>query len=245
VSERLYFGVLPSTQSRAVELVREGAAPGTYVLAREQSAGQGRGEHRWFSPLGGLYLSWIGPDLAGSGAAVSLALAASLHRLLREQWHVPSELKWPNDLVCPEAGGRARKIAGILPERVVGPKGARSVIGIGLNVEIARVPLPAELEGRVAQISEFQNPAPAVDEVEGRIVEWLERTLSELTTADGVVRWLTVGREILYGRGREARVDGVPAGRIVGLQSDGALWLDGPNGPSIVRSGELLIEEPA
>jgi BirA family biotin operon repressor/biotin-[acetyl-CoA-carboxylase] ligase len=192
-----------------------------------------------------LYLSWIGPDLARSGAAVSLALGASLHQLLAEQWQVRSELKWPNDLVCPDLTGRPRKIAGILPERIVGPSGPCSVIGIGLNVENPPTGLPAELEGRVAQIADFESPPPRVEEVERKVVDWLEGTLSELTTSEGIDHWLTVGQAILYGRGREARVDGVPAGRIVGLQTDGALWLDGPSGPSFVRSGELLIEELA
>ncbi|HEV2317375.1 MAG TPA: biotin--[acetyl-CoA-carboxylase] ligase [Thermoplasmata archaeon] len=244
MTERLVYDVLPSTQSRAVELVRAGAGTETYVVARSQSEGRGRGEHRWSSPPGGLYLSWIGPDLSASGPSVSLALAASLHQLLGEQWGVPSELKWPNDLVCPGPSGRVRKIAGLLPERIVGPRGARSVVGIGLNVVTPRVDFPPELRDHVAEISDYHQPPPPLEEVEATVVRWLGRTLPELATSDGISRWLAVGRAILYGRGREARVDGVPAGRIVGLHADGALWLDGPQGPSIVRSGELFIEEP-
>ncbi|MEO9189575.1 MAG: biotin--[acetyl-CoA-carboxylase] ligase, partial [Acetobacteraceae bacterium] len=51
------FGTVGSTSDEALRLAREGAAHGTVVVAREQTAGRGRVGRHWVSPPGNLYLS--------------------------------------------------------------------------------------------------------------------------------------------------------------------------------------------
>jgi BirA family transcriptional regulator, biotin operon repressor / biotin---[acetyl-CoA-carboxylase] ligase len=53
---------------------------------------------------------------------------------------VRAALKWPNDLLAPDG----RKLAGILSERVDGPRGPRAVVGIGLNVGQSATELPVD-----------------------------------------------------------------------------------------------------
>ncbi len=244
MSLRQFYVSLPSTQLRARELVTEGCPDGTWVVAGIQTAGLGRLDHRWASPPGGLYLSRVGPDLPDAGSLIPLAFGAGLHDLLQEAWSVPTVLKWPNDLLLPGTDGRSRKIAGILPERVQGPYGPRTVLGVGLNVRSPLEAYPAEIRDRVGRIADRHLPPPPLEEVEDRVLAVLARIEADLGSRDGPGRWLDRSREILFGRGRPAWVDGVPVGRIREIAPDGSLLVDGPAGPSSIRSGELVVEEP-
>ena len=125
-----------STNDAARALAAEGAASGTVVAARRQTAGRGRLDHRWESAEGGLYASVVlrrgirsAPLLAAaSGEWVARALASlGLARLSAVA---------PNDLF---AGGK--KIAGVLVERVFAAgRPAFAVVGIGVNVAQASFP---------------------------------------------------------------------------------------------------------
>ncbi|MHB8352146.1 MAG: biotin--[acetyl-CoA-carboxylase] ligase [Thermoplasmata archaeon] len=243
MSLRQFYDSLPSTQLRAREMVAEGCPEGVWIVARVQTGGVGRLDHRWVSPPGGLYLSRIGRALTAAGPLVSLAFAAGLHDLLSDGWSVRTALKWPNDLLLPGADGRARKIAGILPEQVHGPHGPRTVVGVGLNVATPREAFPPELRDRIGRIADGPGPVPALDEVEARVLATLAQVEEELGTPAGRARWLDRAREILFGRGRPAWVDGVAVGRIREIAADGALLVDGANGPSSILAGELVVEE--
>jgi hypothetical protein len=69
-----YFDTIDTTMREAAALAAAGAAPGTTVIAEEQTAGQGRHGHTWHSePSVGLYLSiLLSPKLA---AAPTLTMA--------------------------------------------------------------------------------------------------------------------------------------------------------------------------
>ena len=49
---------LASTNDRAKELARQGGGHGQIILAKHQSAGQGRLQRQWESPRGGLDFDW-------------------------------------------------------------------------------------------------------------------------------------------------------------------------------------------
>ncbi len=131
-----------STNDIALALASSGAPEGTSVLAEVQRRGRGRRGHDWFSPAGaGLYLSVIvRPDMTrgtlplltiGAGVAMAEAVLASTG--------LPAELKWPNDLVI---GRPWRKLGGVLTEAVsAGSRIDAVVVGIGLNVRPARLPV--------------------------------------------------------------------------------------------------------
>ena len=122
-----------STNTDAMTAGRNGAPHGSVFFTDEQTAGRGRGDHRWQSHSGaGLYISILlrpsmvvedlplVPLLAGIAAARAVFLASSL----------TVDLRWPNDLLIGN-----RKCGGILVES----KTERNevgfvVIGIGINV---------------------------------------------------------------------------------------------------------------
>ncbi|NSC23576.1 biotin--[acetyl-CoA-carboxylase] ligase [Streptomyces albus subsp. chlorinus] len=141
---------LGSTNTELVRRAREGgAAPGTVLIAEEQTAGKGRLDRAWSAPpRSGLFFSvllrpgppperwgWI-PLLAGVAVASALARAAG----------VDTGLKWPNDVLAVHED-EERKIGGILAERV---DEHHVVLGIGLNVTLREDELPVPTAGSLA-----------------------------------------------------------------------------------------------
>lgn len=141
-----------STNDRASELARQGAAEGTLVVADQQTGGRGRLGRRWHSPAGtNLYVSLVlRPDRPPSevppitllaGAAVAGALAAV---------GIQARLKWPNDVLVQTDAGM-RKVAGILTEMASERDRVRHVVvGIGVNVNLTEP--PPGLEDRATSI---------------------------------------------------------------------------------------------
>lgn len=125
-----HFEVLDSTNTKLWELIKQGAKPGTAVVAAQQRAGRGQRGRTWESSLGGLYLSVaIAPCIpANQTAQITVATIWGLATLLR-QLHIPVWLKWPNDLLV-----LGKKFGGILIETSLQNQHVQTaVVGIGLN----------------------------------------------------------------------------------------------------------------
>ncbi len=126
-----FHSTLDSTNQRAGELAREGAAEGSLVVAAQQQSGRGRLGKTWNSPVGGLYLTVIlRPDqamlrrlpvtlLGGLAVAEAIDATTELH----------AELKWPNDIYVGD-----KKVAGVLGELSRDAKGSVLLLGIGVNI---------------------------------------------------------------------------------------------------------------
>lgn len=124
------YETLPSTNQTLWQLIKEGAKPGTVVIASHQTAGRGQWGHQWYSPVGGLYLSYA--------LAPNIPVADSFQLTMRSAWgiattlgdrNIPVQLKWLNDLLLDD-----RKLGGILTETKV-KQGiiTQAIIGVGIN----------------------------------------------------------------------------------------------------------------
>ena len=125
-----HYEVLDSTNTKLWELIKQGAKPGTAVIATQQRAGRGQRGRTWESSEGGLYLSVaIAPRIpAQQTAQITVATIWGLAMLLR-QHHIPVWLKWPNDILV-----WGQKLGGILTEtNIQGHDIQTAVIGIGIN----------------------------------------------------------------------------------------------------------------
>jgi BirA family biotin operon repressor/biotin-[acetyl-CoA-carboxylase] ligase len=147
VSSRLFqHGIVDSTNERALAAVASGAVQhGDVHVAEGQSAGRGRLGRSWSSPAGeGLYLSLVLlPARPANPAALTMAAGLGVLEGVRALGAAAAELKWPNDVLAPEAGARA-KLAGILVEtRGLDPARPHAVVGVGLN--LLQRAFPAEL----------------------------------------------------------------------------------------------------
>jgi BirA family biotin operon repressor/biotin-[acetyl-CoA-carboxylase] ligase len=126
--ELRYFDSIDTTMREAA-----GCAPGTVVLAEEQTAGQGRHGHSWHSEKGhGLYFSIVLPG--ESAPTLTMALGLAVAEAIAQTTGVACDLRWPNDVMIGN-----RKAAGILTQRVE----SAAIAGIGVNVNHTR--FPAEL----------------------------------------------------------------------------------------------------
>jgi len=240
---REYHELLPSTQTRAVELVRSGAPEGTRVVAGAQHAGRGRLDHAWDSPPGGLYLSVAVRLPAEHPTLFPIALGAALSEELLARFMVPVRLKWPNDLVVLEGRRGVRKLAGVIVDRVPTPGGEMAVAGIGVNVGVPERGPPPELAGRIAWLSEFSTQPPRLHDVEESVVAAAFDAARSLERPEAINAVRTRCRAALYGVGRTAIVDGRLRGTIEALGDEGELWLATASDRVAVTAGDLSIEE--
>ena len=134
-----YFDELDSTNIKIKELAIGGAEHGTVVVADKQTAGKGRRGRTWESPAGAnLYFSiLLRPSFATEKAPMlTLVMAYSAAKVIREQLHMEAMIKWPNDLVLSK-----KKICGILTEMSLkGMDIDYIVVGTGINVNLTTFP---------------------------------------------------------------------------------------------------------
>ncbi len=157
-----------STNDLAARAAGSVSNEGLVVLAEEQSAGRGRRGRSWTAPPRASILMSVlllpppdlapdGPDAAEGCAWLTAMGAVATAEVVAAWTGREAAIKWPNDVRI--AG---RKIAGILVERPamgqlaasapdVSP-GRAAVIGIGLNVNLSRDDLPADLRSRSTSI---------------------------------------------------------------------------------------------
>ncbi len=206
-----------------------------------QQGGKGRRGRSWLSPPGRqmTFSIGVGADqgpLAWIG--IALAVGVELAELLHEAgW--PVKLKWPNDILLDGA-----KLAGILVELDAMAEGpSRIVIGVGLN-EALLAEERAALDRPVAALQDH----PVTYErhrLLAVMVERLERLLREFPEA-GLARWLPrwqpfddlMGKRVDFQRGNDWL-----SGDVVGIDAQGSLLLDTPQGRVHCHSGEVSVRK--
>jgi BirA family biotin operon repressor/biotin-[acetyl-CoA-carboxylase] ligase len=229
-----HYERLGSTNDEARRLAAEGAAHGTVIHADEQTAGRGRLARRWFSPPGNLYVSIIlRPDVplarcAELGFVAALAVADAVDALLPS--HTRAALKWPNDVLV-----RDGKIAGILLEQA----GDAVILGIGVNVLNA----PDGISYQVSTIVGSGGLA-TVDGTRERLLPALQQWLS-VWRDDGfaTVRAAWLARAHPPGTTLGVRLsDRFVTGGFAGIDTDGALLLDTPQGRGRIVAGDVQMQ---
>lgn len=145
-----YFDTVDSTNTAALQHARQspdgqsGRSQAELFLAKQQTAGRGRGSNVWWSSEGALTLSVLTPTIetpTHNLPQVSLTMGVAICRAV-EQFLPTSDvaLKWPNDVYL-----NRRKVAGVLIELTSTPE-KRVVIGLGLNVNNSISGAPPELQ---------------------------------------------------------------------------------------------------
>ncbi len=153
---------IDSTNIRAMELARQGAAEGTLVLAEQQTQGKGRLGRQWFAPPGSSLLMSLLlrpalalPQIHRVNMLCSLAIVEAVARVANLQ----ARIKWPNDVTI---GGK--KVAGILTEASAhGKTLAYVVVGMGINVNLDVRTLPDLLTPATSLATEAGHPISRLD----------------------------------------------------------------------------------
>jgi BirA family biotin operon repressor/biotin-[acetyl-CoA-carboxylase] ligase len=125
IKKIIRFKAVASTQDTARRFVHENQE--VAIASYRQTRGRGRLGRTWFSPPGGMYLSFL---LFPEKRISSIPLLASLTivRVLEQYAFSEIGILWPNDVLL-----KGRKVCGIICEQ---QKNA-IICGIGLNVNVS------------------------------------------------------------------------------------------------------------
>ena len=213
------------------------------ILAERQTAGRGRGSHRWWTGEGALACSLLlgpqnfpiaaqphaGPVTPLVSLAAALAVMETVRPLLGDR---VVGIHWPNDLMVDGA-----KLAGILVETLAG----KLVIGIGVNTNNRLSEAPPELHGRAATLFDLTGRRHNHTQILIALLDHLHRLLQLL--AQSPARIAELADQACLQHGQTLRVqsgNSVIVGRCTGIASDGALVLVTPEGPRRLYSGVIV-----
>lgn len=236
------FAVLTSTQDEAkVRALDDAADEGLVVQSLTQSAGRGRQGNQWTSPMGNLYMSVLlrplcTADLAGQiSFVVALAVSAAMDEFIVAGHE--KTLKWPNDILID-----GKKVAGILLESELSPKGLVGHLIIGVGVNVLSAP-----EGRVALKEVSGENRLAVHPFRDRVLHHLDQFYA-LWKAEGFgpIRKLWMAQAHGVGQTLTARTpQREEKGVFKEMDEAGGLILEiSENKQIVIRAGEIYFDEP-
>lgn len=238
-SKIVHRGEVTSTNDIAAQYASGGAAEGLVVVATEQTAGRGRFARSWHSPPGsGLYVSVLLRPSTEVARLLTLAGGVAICEAVRESTGLSAFIKWPNDLLAP--GGR-RKLAGILVEASATGRGVEyAVFGFGLNIRARGY--PPDLIGRATSLEEELGRAVDGESVLECCLASLSRRYEDLQEGRQqavLARWSELAPDA-----RGTRIEWIRDGRILrgvsaGIDADGALLAQTPQGVERIVSGEV------
>jgi len=228
------------------------------LVAEHQIAGRGRGGRGWRSARGAsltfsLALPLAPADWSGLSLAVGVALADALQPEAPAADTPRIALKWPNDLwLVPSAdqgppadGSLGRKLGGILIETLASGRQRLAVIGVGLNILALPEPLPAELHGRFASLSEIDPAATAPSTLARVALPLVEALQSFERDGFAVFAERFAARDLLRGHALRTSSASVPEGTARGVDARGALLLEAADGVHAIESGEVSVRPAA
>jgi BirA family transcriptional regulator, biotin operon repressor / biotin---[acetyl-CoA-carboxylase] ligase len=233
-----------STNTQAMEAAAAGAPEGSVFLAEEQTAGRGRGAHRWHSARSlGIHCSVIlRPPLTPSEVLIlSLAAGLAVQDAVRETYSkVEIDLKWPNDLLI-----NGKKFCGILTEMNAEPTRVRYiVVGIGINVN--QTQFPNELQASATSLRLATGTEWSRVELCAALLKSLDREYRDLLHKAGaresILRRFQERSTSVRGRAVNVEENGGFRGVTEGLDSRGFLQVRTANGLRTVLSGTVRPE---
>ncbi|MBA2379270.1 MAG: biotin--[acetyl-CoA-carboxylase] ligase [Blastocatellia bacterium] len=238
--QTIFFDVLGSTNTEALEQARRGADEGLIIVAREQTAGRGRLGRKWASPRdAGLYFSIVlRPSLEPRFLPlITLAAGVAVHETLTSLGLSP-DIKWVNDVLV-----HGRKISGILAETAETNRGTAVVVGIGINItsenfpeEIAKI--ATSIEGETGRRVSVEDLAKTLA---GNIETYYEILLGAGGPQCVVKEWSC---RSTYVSGKHVRVTAgneMTEGITEGLEPNGALRIrtNDVNALAIIQTGDV------
>ncbi len=235
--------VLAETDSTMAEAAR--AAPmlagPEWVLALSQTAAKGRRGRAWSMPAGNFAASLtMRPtepveQVALRSFAAALALQDALIAIGTDSDTL--SLKWPNDVLL--NGG---KLAGILLESLGDGKGGVAHLIIGIGVNLASAPTPAQVEpGALAPVALMTNTTPE-DFLDALAPAFAAREHSLATYGFGPTRTEWIAHAARLGEVITARL---PTEEVTGtfrdVDASGNLILETPKGPRAIAAADIYF----
>ena len=240
----LWFDTIDSTNTRAKELAAQGAPSGTLLIADHQTGGRGRRGRSFHSPAGsGIYMSVIlRPNCAPAELMhLTCAAAVAMCDAVEAVCGIRPGIKWTNDLVF-----RKRKIAGILTELGISPKGTvdYAVIGIGINCSQKEADFPEEIRSIAGSLHSVTGENIDLSKIAAAMADSLYRMNLSLLTGKAAVMnryrrdCITLGQYVSV-----VKADGISRhGIALDIDEDGGLLVRfDDNSTETVSSGEVSV----
>ncbi|HEX2949118.1 MAG TPA: biotin--[acetyl-CoA-carboxylase] ligase [Armatimonadota bacterium] len=208
-----YHQHIDSTNDRAIELARDGAAHGTLVVTDYQAAGRGRRGAVWTAPEYSSILCSIilRPSSPIPNHHLAILTGVGVANGLRKHG-AEAKIKWPNDIMLCD-----RKIAGILVETVHDAV----IVGVGINCQIPQDTFPDDVRERAGSLHTLLNRKIVREQLLVTIIEDLIDALNRVEQSN-IIKVLYEWNSLNWLSRRKVRVTG-PLGSVDG---DG-LFLDG------------------
>ena len=220
-----YFDSIDSTQDFALKIASQDNENGTIIISKKQTGGKGRMKRKWFSPVGGVWMSIIiHPDFDISNTtlvpiATSLALCMAIEKTIK----IRPKLKWPNDITI-----KGKKVAGILVDTSIESNKIESlVLGVGINFKIKQEKLKKNIVnspnyyGATTLVKKNESALHLVQqflyELEV-IFQWINSGLTKKIIFEWTKRSSTIGKNISIINDKKN-----VTGKAIKIDNDGAL----------------------
>lgn len=235
-----YFPQIGSTNDEAMAAARSGAPDRSIYLTDFQTAGRGRRGRNWTAPPGSSLLFSIlfrGRQL--SPLQYTMVCSVALCEAVEQMLSLKPAVKWPNDVLVDQ-----RKVCGVLSEVGSTPHDSFTVVGMGINVNLASEDLAA-LSPAAGSLSVAAGGRVHRGELLARILGGIDHWLQLAPEALDDRLWQAwEGR--LWGKEQAVSVVSAPGqtlrGVIERVERDGSLHLRLTDG-SIMRivAGDLIL----
>ncbi len=234
-----------STNTVAKKLFSQNEPEGLIVAARSQTAGRGRKDRTWLSPMGGLYFSIVlKPRIGNEKTPLMGLLCACATRRALHAFGIDAKVKWPNDIVVED-----KKIAGILSEAVsVDDELVGMVIGIGVNQNCPVSEMPSGLEWPPTSIIDEIGKETSIESLLCDIVNEIDSLLKIVETNSSFSAVLEEWRKTSSTLGMPVRVheDGkFTDGVAIDIGEDGSLLVETHEGLVKVLLGDVHHLRPS
>lgn len=236
--DRLILDAVDSTNAEARRRLRHPRP--IWIAARRQTAGRGRQGRGWASPAGNLYATLLLGRDEPPAALARLSFRAALAAADLFAHYAPAAetaTKWPNDVLL-----NGRKAAGILLENFGPGAGHQANLAIGIGINLAHHPDPADCRWPPTSLAAETGHAPGFDAALTVLAARLDHWLAVPGFADVRAAWLA--RAAQLGRRIEVRLpDATLTGIFEDVDAEGALVLRTAHGPRRITAGDIHFAE--
>jgi len=169
-----------STQDAVVEYLHNDYYPSLLLVAKIQTKGRGRKDDDWESPEGGFWATLgISTLLHFNNAQLALFhyfTAILLTRVIKEEYNIIVQIKWPNDLLY-----NNKKLAGILIDYTISSQKNYLLIGMGVNLNNSSNEMPNNLKSIIISIKDIIKKEVSLDNFAHQISSYANHYFSPIT----------------------------------------------------------------
>lgn len=200
-------------------------------IANKQTQGRGRRGKSWSSPdSGNIYMSLSKVNLTKQDFPLSLSVGlicqSAIQSFLTEE---KIKLKWPNDILI-----NNKKIGGILVEQEFFGSNVLSIIGIGINLNIAK---KEDWWGDLSEFSSLIKREELINKIILKVLDFFENGID-----NSVSQW----EDICMHMNKEINI--IQANKVIdkgifkGINEDGSMNISNKNGKKTYLFGEVSIK---